>query len=72
MIEQDEVLPTFSKDLIALLDRAYPHKCIAPGETIESAQRYAAKRELIDELIELREEAAEEEIARAYEDQNRG
>lgn len=43
-------LPANSRDLIAELDRLYPPRCIAPGESLESAHRYAGMRELVDTL----------------------
>jgi hypothetical protein len=45
-------LPLGSYDLIKLLDKIYPHRCILPNETLESAHRYAGTRALIDELVE--------------------
>jgi hypothetical protein len=46
-------LPRLSIDLIAELDKLYPPKCIAPGETLEAAHRYAGLRELVDTLREM-------------------
>jgi hypothetical protein len=43
-------IPPISEELIALLDRQYPPRCIRMGETPESAHRYAGMRELIDNL----------------------
>lgn len=61
--ELDEI-PRDSYELIDALNAAYPHRCILPGETLESAHRYAGLRQLIDGLLELKREeqqlAAEE------------
>jgi hypothetical protein len=57
---QDHVeIPRDSYDLINLLDKAYPHRCLALGESPEAAHRYAGARELIDELIALKQEELE-------------
>lgn len=53
--------PVNSFDLIEVLDKATPHRCIAPGESLEQAHRYAGARELIDELVEWAREAREGE-----------
>jgi hypothetical protein len=37
--------------LIDALDAAFPHQCILPGQSLDQAQRYAGRRELIDELV---------------------
>lgn len=42
-------------DLINALDRIFPEKCISPMDTIESAHRYAGRRELINELCYIRD-----------------
>ena len=49
-----------ARELISLLDTAYPNQCIRPGETLESAHRYAGARDLIDELIATLAEEDEE------------
>lgn len=54
--EPEQLLAVYSFDLIEALDRAYPKRCIQPGESLEDAHRYAGKRELIDELLELKRE----------------
>lgn len=46
-------LPRLSHDLIAELDRLYPPRCIAPGESLEAAHRYAGQRDLVDTLLAL-------------------
>jgi len=43
-------------DLIDLLNTDYPHRCLAPGEDVREAERYAGKRELVDMLMAIREE----------------
>lgn len=57
-----EELPRDSHALIDLLDALYPHCCVLPGETIESANRYAGTRELVDALIEWRRATVEGDI----------
>jgi hypothetical protein len=42
-------------DLINVLDRLYPERCISPMDTLESAHRYAGRRELIRELVFIRD-----------------
>lgn len=43
-------------ELIERLDRAFRHRCIDPGESLESAQRFAGLRSLIDYLLMLKQE----------------
>lgn len=43
-------------ELVVLLDKAHPPRCIQKGETLEDAQRYAAVREWIDELVAIKDE----------------
>jgi hypothetical protein len=40
--------------LLDELDKTYPAKCIAQGESLEDAHRYAGRRALIDQLLERR------------------
>lgn len=47
----DGELPRDSYTLIDLLNKAFPHRCILPGETPEAAHRRAGVRDLIDELM---------------------
>jgi hypothetical protein len=54
-----EEIPRDSYTLIDLLDKLFPHRCILPGQTMESAHRYAGLRQLIDELVELKREELE-------------
>ena len=49
-------IPLDSDTLIDQLDAGIPHRCIANGESAIDAHRYAAQRELVDELLTLREE----------------
>lgn len=42
-------------DLINILDLLYPERCISPMDTLESAHRYAGRREMINELIFMRD-----------------
>lgn len=42
-------------DLIAILDRLYPERCISPMDSLESAHRYAGRREMINELLFMRD-----------------
>lgn len=42
-------------ELITILDRLYPERCISPHDTLESAHRYAGRRELINELTFIRD-----------------
>jgi len=52
-------LPAGTEHLLELLDNLCPPRCIAPGETLEQAHRYAGARELIESLIELWKEQHE-------------
>jgi hypothetical protein len=66
MSEQPVLLSQLSaRELVARLDKEYPHKCVARGESIEDANRYAGTRELIDELVNAIEEEDEEAAAAA-------
>lgn len=42
-------------DLIVILDRLYPERCISPMDSLESAHRYAGRREMINELLFMRD-----------------
>lgn len=57
MNDEIEPLPQYSSDLIDLLNRLYPARCIQPNEDRELAVHYSGARALIDELIEWREQA---------------
>ena len=46
-----EVLPGETGALLTALDRAFPNRCIQPGESKEDALFYAGKRALIDTLL---------------------
>jgi hypothetical protein len=46
-----DALPAATRDLLALLDKLYPPRCIAPGESLADAHRYAGARELVDTLL---------------------
>lgn len=52
---EDDDLPDFGAmsayQLIEHLDVAFPHTCIAKGQSLEDAHRYAGQRELIDLLV---------------------
>ena len=45
-----KLVPPYSSDLIAALDKEYPTRCILPSETPEMAHRYAGARDVIDML----------------------
>lgn len=53
----EDDLPTSSYVLIDLLNAQIPHRCILPREDERDAHRYAGMRELIDRLIEWKEES---------------
>lgn len=44
---------------IDALDLAYPARCIARGEDVITAHRYAAVREFIDELVAMKQDYLE-------------
>jgi hypothetical protein len=46
-------LPVHTADLLVMLLRAYPPRCIAPGQDPIDAHRYAAQVELVQELHSL-------------------
>lgn len=48
-------LPARSVDLLEALDAMYPPSPIKRGESVEDAHRRAGRRELIDELLALRD-----------------
>lgn len=45
-----------ARELINHLDEMYPERCISPMDSLESAHRYAGRREVINELIFLRDQ----------------
>jgi hypothetical protein len=52
-LPDDLAIPVLSKDLIKQLNFTYPPRCKNIGESEEEHQRYAGKRELIDEVMAL-------------------
>ena len=44
-------IPPLATELITILDKAIPPRCIRKGESLEDAHRYAGKRELVDMLL---------------------
>ena len=55
-----ESLPASAEELVVALDREFPHKCVEPGDTLEQANRYAGKREMVDWLLGVMEETREQ------------
>lgn len=55
-----EALPIHSVDLVERLDEEFPPCCIGRNQSEVDAHRYAAKRELVDFLLRLRDETDEE------------
>lgn len=64
MSVEDDALPHTAYELIDLLDKAYPARCISATDTMAQAQRYAGARDLIDGLISMREEDNERQRER--------
>ena len=50
-IRLKETLPKSVPELIDMLDKSIPHRCIKKGESEIDAQRYAGTRDLVDRLI---------------------
>ena len=48
-------LPTSVVDLVEHLDERYPDRCITRGETLEDAHRLAGARDVINYLLDLRD-----------------
>ncbi len=59
--EDLEELPASTYELIDLLDRSHPHRCVRPGETMEQALIYAGYRQLIDELVQWKKDEIDSE-----------
>ncbi len=59
MIEISEI-PRSSYDLIDLLDRAYPHRCIGQHESEKDARHRAGVRQLVDQLLNMKQEELDE------------
>ena len=57
----EQLVPALSEDLINRLDKVYPPRVKALGESEEEHQRYAGIRTLIDELIGRLEEQRNDE-----------
>jgi hypothetical protein len=49
-IEDIDFATMSAYQLIDMLDAAFPHQCILPGQGLDQANRYAGRRDLIDEL----------------------
>lgn len=45
-------LPAYAVDLVRELEASVPERCIGHNESVESAHRYAGKRELVQSLIQ--------------------
>lgn len=45
-----KTLPNTVPGLIEELEALYPPRCIGPEESLRAADRYAGRRELVDEL----------------------
>jgi hypothetical protein len=54
---EDDDFPRGSSDLIDLLDKAYPHRCLRIDEDVTEHHRYSAVRDMIDQMISWRDEA---------------
>lgn len=52
-------LPVFSTDLIAHLNRAYPHRCPLSTASDRDIWLYAGKRQLVDTLLDILAQAKE-------------
>ena len=61
-------LPLTCAELVAHLDEKYQARCIGPSETLAEAHRLAGAREVVDYLIDLRDNPEEE--PRLLEDSN--
>lgn len=48
----DEYIPDRSYDLIDLLVKTFPARCILPHQTVEEAHRYAGMVDLVQDLEE--------------------
>lgn len=55
-----QTLPMLSIALVDELERMFPARCINRSEDLRDADRYAAKRELVEFLISLRDTGATE------------
>lgn len=55
--------PVSATELVDLLDELYPPRCIAPGQPLEEAIRYAGSRDLIDMLINWRDHEKEPDLS---------
>jgi hypothetical protein len=56
MMNELEEMPRDTVGFIDVLDQMYPHRCIRKDEEIIEHHRYAAIRELIDELLIIKQE----------------
>ncbi|MGY6517457.1 MAG: hypothetical protein ACXIUZ_01965 [Lysobacteraceae bacterium] len=59
------ILPHSAAELIAVLDKLYPVRCIRPGEDLNEAHRYAGCRELVDKLIQAQKRTDSQALANA-------
>ena len=55
-IQDFEELPASSYDLIDLLNTAFPHQCARPGQDRDEMMMYAGVRNLIDQLVDIKNE----------------
>ena len=55
-----EYLPASAEELVVALDKEFPPRCIQSNETLDDANRYAGKREMVDWLIGVMEDTREE------------
>ncbi len=57
-------LPVYATQLVEELNKDFPARCIAPGQTLEDAHRYAGKRELVEGLLRRLEATVEQDPTR--------
>lgn len=59
MIDEMDEIPRDTVKFIEMLDANFPHRCLRLGEDIEAYKRYCGMRELVDEMLVIKQEIEE-------------
>jgi hypothetical protein len=59
MIDEMEEIPRDTVGFIEMLNALYPHRCLRLGEDIDAYVRFCGMREMIDELMVVKQEMEE-------------
>jgi hypothetical protein len=61
IMEQEQIVPLYSEDLIKRLDRLYPKVNPKPSDTMEQIMFHSGKRSVVDNLLYLLDKQKEDQ-----------